>query len=317
MPELIENILTTDEAERAFQALKLDGNEIQYGQYYNLTHKQELFRLPRLMAFQASINDSGDSPWYRCKMSAIPQNQIYYAPWTPTMQMIKDAIEQKTNQSWNLAHIIYYKDGDDSMGMHSDTVLDLAPGSNIAIFSLGSTRQLDFLKKEQSSVEGPNQMKFEMLNNSLFLLDEYTNQHYVHGVRKVKKHQVEGRIAIVFRRVTMFKTEQGILYGNGSDFATREEIIQQAKQTNIVRYVLGLLLALLIAFSLPIFSSYTMKFLVSAALFYFTTQMIGQVQQMRTDYLRKTSNERLKKLCNMKNYQIWDQTDMQRFLNYS
>lgn len=184
MPEIIENILTAEEAERAFRALQPDGDEVQYGRYYALTNEQKLVPLPRLMAFQASINEGGDFPWYRCTMSSVPQNQIHYAPWSPTVQMIKDTIEQKTHQSWNLAHIIFYKDGDDSMGMHSDTMLDLAPGSSIAVFSLGDTRQLDMVKKERSPVDGPNQMKFEMPGNSLFLLDEYTNQHYVHGVRK-------------------------------------------------------------------------------------------------------------------------------------
>ena len=55
-------------------------------------------------------------------------------------------MEQKTGETWNLAHIIYYRDGDDSMGMHSDTMLDLAPGSKIAVVSFGTTQQLDLIK---------------------------------------------------------------------------------------------------------------------------------------------------------------------------
>ncbi|UJR19344.1 hypothetical protein I4U23_022473 [Adineta vaga] len=124
MPELIENLLSIDEANATLNALRPDGNEISH----------------------ASMNPSGDFPWYRCTMSSVPQNKIIYTPWTPTIQKVKDLMEQKTGETWNLAHIIYYRDGDDSMEMHSDTMLDLAPGSKIAVVSFGTTQELDLIK---------------------------------------------------------------------------------------------------------------------------------------------------------------------------
>ena len=317
MPELIEDLLPKDEAEAAFYALRPDGNEIQYEQCYALGDDQSLVPLPRLMAFQASINECGDFPWYRCKLALVAQNKIDYIPWTPTVQKIKDFIERKTNQTWNLAHIIYYRDGDDSMGMHSDSMLDLAQGSTIAIVSLGSTRQMDLLKKQTSNLDGPTKMKFDMSGNSLFLLDDQTNQHYVHGIRKMKKNHVEDRISIVFRNVTTFKTDHELLYGPDLTFLSKDEIIQREKQRQFFRYFLGFILAILVTFSLPIFSTNVMKLMVTAIVWFVAILLFGQIEQVRSNHTKKVNNERLKELCRMKNFKIWNQTDMRRFLKFS
>ncbi|CAF0811992.1 unnamed protein product [Didymodactylos carnosus] len=227
MTQIIENLLSVEEANSALNALRPKGGEIQYGQYYALTNDHSLVRLPRLMAFQASVNSSGDLPWYRCTMSSVPQNKIVYIPWTSTVQKLKKLVEEIAGETWNLAHIIYYKDGEESMGMHSDTMLDLALGSKIAVVSLGSNRQLDLIKKQTSTSNGPSQIKLDLPGNSLFLLDEETNKHYVHGIKKQKKNQVEDRVAIVFRHVVTYKAENGKLYGNGSAYLTKQDMIQR------------------------------------------------------------------------------------------
>jgi hypothetical protein len=51
MTQLIENLLSVDEAHSALSFLRPDGGEIQYGQYYALAKDHSLVRLPRLMAF--------------------------------------------------------------------------------------------------------------------------------------------------------------------------------------------------------------------------------------------------------------------------
>lgn len=39
------------------------------------------------------------------------------------------------------------------MGLHSDCMVDLAPGSNIAVVSLGVTRHLNLGKQEKNTKE--------------------------------------------------------------------------------------------------------------------------------------------------------------------
>ena len=317
MPGLIENLLTIEEAHTALCALRPDGNEIEYDQYYALTNDQSLVRLPRLMAFQASVNSSGDFPWYRCTMSSVPQNEIVYKPWTSTIQRIKDLMEQRTGNTWNLAHIIYYRNGEDSMGMHSDTMLDLVPGSTIAVVSFGSTRQLDLLKKCKSTLDGPSQMQFDLPHNSVFLLDEETNRHYVHGIRKMKKNDVHDRIAIVFRHVSTFKTEQGEFYGLGSAFLTRQDIIQHKTQRKIFLYLFSFFVTSLLIWLSSAFSMKGSLIIAGAILWYLIAIVLQQIEQVIHRHRNKATNERLQKLCQMKNFQVWNQTDMRAFLNYS
>lgn len=318
MTELIENLLPIDEANAALKALRPEGNEIDYGQYYALADDQSLVHLPRLMAFQASINATGDSPWYRCKMALIPQNNINYMPWTPTIQKIKDAVEQRTGETWNLAHVIYYKDGDDSMGMHSDAMLDLVSGSKIAVVSFGCTRQMDLLKKTKSTVDGPSKIKLNLPNNSVFLLDEETNKHYVHGIRKQKNNETEDRISIVFRYVSTFKTDKEQFYGYELPFSTRQDVIQYESKRKMFHYLFSFLLTSFILWSFQIFTTNWLKLFISGFLWYFVIVItIQQVERVINNHRTMISNERLKELCKMKNFEIWDQRDMRAFLKSS
>lgn len=317
MPELIENLLTINEAHAALCALRSDGNEVEYDQYYALTNDQSLVRLPRLMAFQASTNSSGDFPWYRCTMSSVSQNKIIYKPWTATIQRIKDLMEQRTGSTWNLAHIIYYRNGDDSMGMHSDTILDLVSGSKIAVASFGSTRQLDLVKKFKSTSDGPSQMQFDLPHNSVFLLDEETNRDYVHGIKKTRTDEVGDRVAIVFRHVSTFKTEKGEFYGLGSAFSTKQDIVRHRIQRKVFQYLFALFVTGLLVWLLPVFSMKGSIVAAGAILWYIITLVVRQIDQVIYSHRNRANNERLQKLCQMKNYQVWNQADMRAFLNYS
>lgn len=314
--EVIENVLPVDEAESAMIALRPNGGELQYGQYYALTDNNSLVRLPRLMAFQASANPSGDFPWYRCTMSSVPQNKIVYQPWTSTIERIRTLIEKMTGDTWNLAHIIYYKDGEESMGMHSDTMLDLAEGSKIAVFSLGSTRQLDLLKKNKSTLDGPEEMKLDLPGNSLFLLDEETNRHYVHGIRKRRKNQVDDRVAIVFRHVLTYKANDGVLYGSGSAYTTKEEILQRTYKLCVFKIGLALILAMMTMWlssaDLTNSSTYLAAGVYTVGI-YVLVELVDQFVRRQTD---QKQNARLQKLCQMKNFQTWDLSEMRQFLKY-
>ena len=316
MVQVIENVLPKEETECAFNLLRPEGGEVRYGQYYALTNDHSLVRLPRLMAFQASLNDCGDFPWYRCTMSSVPQNKIVYQQWTPTVEKIKAATEKLTGDTWNLAHIIYYKDGDESMGMHSDTMLDLAPGSKIAVVSLGNTRQIDLIKKYRSTIDGPKEIKLDLPGNSLFLLDEDTNKHYVHGIRKQKKNQVQDRVAIVFRNVVTFKAHNGDLYGTGSAYVTKQEIVKRERNLWITKGVLSCLLTAFTLWFFPLFSTKWSKLLMGIVYWFFISLLVKQIDSIFRNHLKRMENARLQKLCQMKNFQIWDQTNMREFLKY-
>lgn len=104
------------------------------------------------------------------------------------------------------------------MGFHSDTFLDLRPGSKIGVVSLGAAREMVMQKKV-----GGGEQRLELTHNSLMLLDEQTNAKWRHGIQK-KRAQVDGpRVAIVFRESTTFRSEDGCIFGARCEHATLEE----------------------------------------------------------------------------------------------
>ncbi|CAF0917548.1 unnamed protein product [Adineta steineri] len=314
--QLIENLLSVDEAASALNCLRPETDEIQYGQYYAIGDNQSLIRLPRLMAFQASTNSCGDQPWYRCKIALVPQNNIVYTSWTPTVQKLKRIIEEMSGETWNLAHIIYYKDGQESMGLHSDCMLDLASGSKIAVVSLGVNRQMDLVKKQESTLDGPSQLKINLPGNSLFLLDEETNRHYVHGIKK-EKSQIGERISIVFRHVLTYKTQNGKLYGNGLTYSTKQDIIQGETRQKIYKFAFAFFLALCLNWMFPFFSTNMFK-LISGGIYWLCISLVIElVQQTIGNYIEKNKNKQLQKLCKLKNFKTWDQNRMRDFLKYN
>ncbi|UJR20011.1 hypothetical protein I4U23_023145 [Adineta vaga] len=314
MAELIENLLPFDEAVSALNCLRPENGEIQYGQYYALGKDQLLVRLPRLMAFQASVNSSGDQPWYRCKIALVPQNNVAYSSWTPTVEKLKQTIEHRTGETWNLAHIIYYKDGQESMGLHSDCMLDLASGSKIAVVSLGVSRQMDLVKKQESTFDGPQKLNVNLPGNSLFLLDEETNKHYVHGIKK-EKSQIGERISIVFRHVLTYKTQSGKLYGNGLTHTTKTDLIQEDRRQKHFKLLVTFFLAICFTWIFPLFSSNIVAAVVTGGIYYLIIGfLIDKIEQFVGNYLEKNQNKRLQELCKLKNFKTWDQNRMREFL---
>ena len=315
MTQLIENLLSVDEAASVLNCLRPESGEIQYGQYYTLANDQSLVRLPRLMAFQASVNSFGDQPWYRCKIALVPQNNIVYAPWSPTCQKLKKVIEETTGETWNLAHIIYYKDGQESMGLHSDCMLDLAPDSKIAVVSLGVNRQLELVKKQESTSDGPSHLNINLSGNSLFLLDEETNKHYVHGIKK-EKNETGDRVSIGFRHVLTYKTQNGKLYGNGLAYSTKQDMIQGDTKQKMLKLLFTFFLAACITWVFPLFSTNIFILITGGIYWLVIDRIFVQVEQIIGNYLDQDKNERLQKLCKLKNFKTWDQNQMREFLKY-
>ena len=108
---------------------------------------------------------------------------------------IKEKIEEKLNCKFNSVLLNYYRDGNDSMGLHSDDERELGPKPNIASLSLGEIR--DFTVK--SKIDGYTQ-KIQLQPGSLLLMKGDAQKIYSHGINKTKKN-VGGRINLTFRYV--------------------------------------------------------------------------------------------------------------------
>ena len=59
-------------------------------------------------------------------------------PWTPTLLDLKACVETLTGHQYNSVLLNYYRDQNDSMGMHSDDERELCHQPAIASLSLGT-----------------------------------------------------------------------------------------------------------------------------------------------------------------------------------
>ena len=130
---------------------------------YGNTHK-----LPRLTAM---YGDEGTSYSY----SGIQTTVI---PWSPAMIRVKNVVAEYDDAPFNLALVQLYRDGNDSIGWHSDDETDLVD-STIASVSMGAARVFKFRRKDDHS------KKLDItLSNELIVMRGATQQYWQHCVPK-------------------------------------------------------------------------------------------------------------------------------------
>ncbi|MCC2617907.1 alpha-ketoglutarate-dependent dioxygenase AlkB [Aestuariibacter halophilus] len=142
-------------------------------------------RIPRLQAYY------GD-PQARYRYSGLwmlPQ------PWTEHLQSLRERCQSHTGQVFNAVLANWYRDGDDSMGWHSDDEPELGAQPVIASLTLGSCRDFDLRHK----VTG-QKIRIPLQNGSLLIMSGTTQQYWQHAVPK-RKSIDNGRINLTFRRI--------------------------------------------------------------------------------------------------------------------
>lgn len=156
----------------------------------NIEWKQDKMRftdgssisLPRLTAwFGKTYNYSGITN----KEQPIPD----------ILEDIKKAIEKQTNHTFNSVLLNLYRDGNDSVGMHSDDEKELGKNPFIASLSLGQTRT--FQIKHNITYEQTN---IELHHGDLLIMGHNSQLMYKHGIPKERKYKGE-RINLTFRTI--------------------------------------------------------------------------------------------------------------------
>lgn len=177
----IANFYDRSESEYLLRSLKAE-----------LTWRQETIRLfgkpvliPRMQAWY------GDKEAYY-KYSGLP---LIPLPWTHTLKSIKFDLENILSVSFNSVLANLYRDGQDSMGWHSDNEKQLADKPIIASLSLGQSRK--FLIKHKSSGE---KIDLILQSGSLLIMHGNLQQHWQHSIPKTKKI-IGNRINLTFRTI--------------------------------------------------------------------------------------------------------------------
>jgi len=136
-------------------------------QLYGRSH-----RVPRLLAWY------GDAE-ARYRYSGLIHQPL---PWTPLLAEVRQQVEEVVGQPLNGVLLNYYRDGNDSMGWHSDDEAELGRNPLVASLNLGGTRRFDLRRKGRSRIEH----SMPLAHGSLLVMRGPTQHHWQHQVAKTR-----------------------------------------------------------------------------------------------------------------------------------
>jgi alkylated DNA repair dioxygenase AlkB len=116
-------------------------------------------------------------------------------PFTPLQLEILAAVEAASGRRFNSVLLNYYRDGRDSMGMHSDNEPELGPQPAIASVSFGAARTFILLHKRSRE-----RLRIDLTDGSLLLMAGSLQQNWLHGINKISR-TVGPRVNLTFRLI--------------------------------------------------------------------------------------------------------------------
>jgi len=143
--------------------------------------------IPRLQQFQ------GD-PGLGYRYSGM---LLQTRPWHPVITELLQRLAALEPTPFNCVLMNLYRDGDDSMGWHSDDEPELGPNPVIASLSLGAAR--DFALRHRQDPARPK-LVLRLEPGSLLLMRGATQHHWQHALPRRRRVR-EPRINLTFRRI--------------------------------------------------------------------------------------------------------------------
>jgi alkylated DNA repair dioxygenase AlkB len=145
------------------------------------------------------------------KTHQIPRLQAWYADneveytysgkklqrhnWNNLLLEIKEKIENITSFKFNSVLANLYRDGNDSMGLHSDDEKELGKKPVIASLSLGESREIYFKHKNKKL-----NLIIPQASGQLIVMHGKTQEYWKHEIKKTKKIK-KPRINLTFRNI--------------------------------------------------------------------------------------------------------------------
>lgn len=116
-------------------------------------------------------------------------------PLPEALAQARALVEARLNTRFNAFGLNLYRDGNDSVAMHNDTIRELLPRSPVALLSLGDPRVMHV----QSKLHPRRSFKITLESGSLLLMDGACQENWEHGVPKTRA-PVGERISLAFRQ---------------------------------------------------------------------------------------------------------------------
>ena len=152
----------------------------------------------RLRLFGRDVSAPRLSAWYAddgCdyRYSGL---QLVAQPFSIVLDRMRADIESLTGYRFNSVLLNLYRNGEDSMGWHSDDEPELGPAPVIASVSLGATRRFLLRHRRDRSVR----FSLDLTHGSLLLMEPPLQAFWQHSVAKTRR-AVGARINLTWRSV--------------------------------------------------------------------------------------------------------------------
>jgi alkylated DNA repair dioxygenase AlkB len=185
--ELHEGFVPPGESRALFDALR---SEVPFLQRPIIVFGREVMQ-PRLSAW---IGD----PEAVYRYSNVVHEPL---PFGPVLSALRARIAAFVDVPFNSALCNLYRDGDDAMGMHSDSELELGPAPVIASLSLGAERR--FVLRARKPVEQNKHacpQDLTLADGSLLVMRGTIQSEFKHGIPRERGLR-EPRMNLTFRRI--------------------------------------------------------------------------------------------------------------------
>jgi alkylated DNA repair dioxygenase AlkB len=176
-------LFTEAEAAAAFDALS---GSIEWRQEEILIFGKRMAQ-PRLTAWY------GDADAHY-RYSGLP---LTPHPWTKLLLQLRHRVENVTRAQYNSVLLNLYRDGNDSMGWHSDDEPELGGEPVIASLSFGQPRLFQLKPKKR---DGSKTVRIELASGSLLVMRGQTQRNFLHAVPKSSRIHAP-RINLTFRMI--------------------------------------------------------------------------------------------------------------------
>lgn len=159
------------------------------------------------------------SAWYGDENAAYSYSGLKLNPnlWNEKLLFIKSKIEKlidldnniEENQKFKFNSVLlnWYRDGQDSMGWHSDNEKELGQNPVIASINFGATRRF-LLRKIDKKNDKKEKIEFSLTNGSLLIMAGQIQHFWQHSIPKESKIN-ENRINLTFRIVGKLELDIG------------------------------------------------------------------------------------------------------------
>jgi alkylated DNA repair dioxygenase AlkB len=118
-------------------------------------------------------------------------------PWTDLLLRLRARASALAGAAFNSVLLNYYRDGRDSMGLHSDDEPELGPAPVIASLSLGAERRLLFRHRTRRDIPPA---RIALPCSSLLIMRGPTQRHWKHGIEKSRAGCGQ-RVNLTFRLI--------------------------------------------------------------------------------------------------------------------